>query len=163
LNRKQKNENVIMELFETLKVNVPNVVHETIDGETILLDLKSGNYFSLDGAGAVIWEFIDKTGNWGEVINIMTTANQKQKNNISNAIENFVKKLVEEQLLVKTDVGVKSVETPDLTKQLVDAAGDFKIPLVNKYSDMQDLLLLDPIHDVDEKGWPESKDNQPES
>ncbi len=26
---------------------------------------------------------------------------------------------------------------------------------MNKYTDMQDLLLLDPIHEVDEtKGWP---------
>ena len=152
-----------MELFKTLKVNVPNVVHETIDGEAILLDLKSGNYFSLDGAGAIIWEFIDKTGNWEEVIKIMTAANQTQKDNISNAVESFVKKLVEEQLLVKSDAGITSVEAPDLVKQLADTAGDFKVPLVNKYSDMQDLLLLDPIHDVDEKGWPESKDSQPDS
>jgi hypothetical protein len=25
------------------------------------------------------------------------------------------------------------------------------------YEDMQDLLLLDPIHDVDETGWPARK------
>ena len=33
-------------------------------------------------------------------------------------------------------------------------------PVLNKYSDMQDLLLLDPIHDVDEEaGWPTNKPN----
>jgi hypothetical protein len=30
----------------------------------------------------------------------------------------------------------------------------FTPPLLHKYSDMQELLLLDPIHDVDEAGWP---------
>jgi hypothetical protein len=30
------------------------------------------------------------------------------------------------------------------------------VPVLNKYTDMQDLLLLDPIHEVDERGWPNS-------
>jgi hypothetical protein len=25
---------------------------------------------------------------------------------------------------------------------------------LHKYTDMEELLLLDPIHDVDETGWP---------
>lgn len=30
----------------------------------------------------------------------------------------------------------------------------FEEPIFHKYTDMEDLLLLDPIHDVDETGWP---------
>ena len=30
----------------------------------------------------------------------------------------------------------------------------FVAPELKRYADMQDLLLLDPVHDVDEKGWP---------
>jgi len=26
--------------------------------------------------------------------------------------------------------------------------------VVEKYTDMQDLVLLDPVHEVDERGWP---------
>jgi hypothetical protein len=26
--------------------------------------------------------------------------------------------------------------------------------MLQKFTDMQDLLLLDPIHEVDESGWP---------
>ena len=29
---------------------------------------------------------------------------------------------------------------------------------MEKYDDMQELLLLDPIHEVDEAGWPVKKD-----
>ncbi len=32
--------------------------------------------------------------------------------------------------------------------------GAFAPPRLQRYTDMQDLLLLDPIHDVDEVGWP---------
>lgn len=30
-------------------------------------------------------------------------------------------------------------------------------PAITKYSDMQDLLLLDPIHEVADSGWPQKK------
>ena len=33
----------------------------------------------------------------------------------------------------------------------------FVAPVLQKHTDMQDLLLLDPIHEVDETGWPSLK------
>ena len=30
----------------------------------------------------------------------------------------------------------------------------FLPPEIDIFSDMQDILLLDPVHDVDESGWP---------
>jgi hypothetical protein len=30
----------------------------------------------------------------------------------------------------------------------------FTDPVIEIYTDLQDLLLLDPIHDVDDRGWP---------
>ena len=36
----------------------------------------------------------------------------------------------------------------------------FNPPVLSVYSDMEDLLLLDPIHDVDETGWPQPRSNE---
>ena len=33
----------------------------------------------------------------------------------------------------------------------------FEPPVIQRYTDMQDLLLLDPIHEVEESGWPNMK------
>ncbi len=33
-------------------------------------------------------------------------------------------------------------------------------PALETYTDMQELLLLDPIHDVDETGWPAARPHQ---
>ena len=33
----------------------------------------------------------------------------------------------------------------------------YAAPKLATYSDLQDLLLLDPIHDVDETGWPAAR------
>ena len=39
-------------------MNQSHVVHETIDGETMLIHLGTGTYYSLDGAGAEIWQLL---------------------------------------------------------------------------------------------------------
>ena len=142
------------------KVNTPNIVHETIDGETILLNLKTGNYYSFDGIGASIWNYIDKTGSWYRTVELITDTDPAEKESITNSIKDFVSKLLEEELLRKADQVEKEneVDLEETEKELKNASPGFKAPVLNKYSDMQDLLLLDPIHDVDEGGWPEVKD-----
>ena len=40
------------------RINNPKVIHETIDGETVIVNLDSGNYYSLDATGADIWEYM---------------------------------------------------------------------------------------------------------
>src|SRR3954471_2180926 len=40
------------------RVNSPNVIYETIEGEVILIDLKTGTYYSLRKVGAAIWQGI---------------------------------------------------------------------------------------------------------
>jgi hypothetical protein len=143
-----------------LRVNEPNIVHETIDGETILLDLNTGNYFSLAGSGAIIWDFIHQTGDWKRAIAILADERPGMHEHIVESVTAFIESLVEEKLLVLSDLSKGPVIPPEIEDQLKTAAQDFIAPQVNKYSDMQDLLLLDPIHDVDERGWPESKEIQ---
>jgi hypothetical protein len=29
--------------------------------------------------------------------------------------------------------------------------------MLERYEDMQDLILLDPVHEVEEEGWPRAK------
>jgi hypothetical protein len=149
-----------MEVHNQLKVNTPNVVHETIDGETILLDLNTGNYYSLDGSGALIWEFIDKTGNYEKAIEILTAANSAESDNIAGAVKKFADELLTEKLMVIASSEITPADVTEIENKLKEMALNFKAPAVCKYTDMQDLLLLDPIHEVDEKGWPESKETQ---
>ena len=39
-----------------LEINAPDVVHEVIDGEAIMINMTTGSYYSLDGVGAAVWE-----------------------------------------------------------------------------------------------------------
>ena len=88
----------------------------------------------------------------------MTGENAELKEEIESTILAFVAELINESLLVKATEELPPDDTSEIEELLKKSAKNFTPPKVNKYSDMQDLLLLDPIHDVDEKGWPESKD-----
>ena len=84
--------------------------------------------------------------------------NDRQQINDSNSVEN-IEKLIEEELVVTIGNGDASTFTIDENseKEFSKAASKLDKLTINKYSDMQDMLLLDPIHDVDDKGWPEPK------
>ena len=40
------------------RINTPHVIQETIEGEAIIVNMVSGNYYSIAGVGSVIWDAI---------------------------------------------------------------------------------------------------------
>ena len=47
-----------MQTETRFRLNAPNVIAEMIEGEAILVDLRTGNYYSIQGSGSQIWEAI---------------------------------------------------------------------------------------------------------
>jgi hypothetical protein len=133
------------------RINRPKVIFEAFEDETVLINLDSGNYYSFSGSGALIWDYIVRGDSLGSVIENL----QERfggRDGIAPAVEDFVRELVEENLIVRDSSGArKNISEP---KEEVPSPSRFEKPMLQKYSDMQDLLLLDPIHEVDETGWP---------
>lgn len=141
------------------RVNSPKVIHETIDGEAVIVNLDSGNYYSLDKVGAKIWNLIEEKVSIGGIIEIIANRYDAKKEEIVKAVNHLINELQQESLVV-ADGSEKSVNEEsrlqDATESSEKLTG-FEEPMLFKYTDMQDLLLLDPIHDVDETGWPHLK------
>lgn len=141
-------------------INSPKVIHETIDGETVIVNLDSGNYYSLDKVGADIWECIVKNFPIHRIIENIASRYAGEREEIEKAIYQFVDEIQQENLIVMNEsqghVSEAHVNPEDETEQMKERS-IFAPPVLNKYSDMQDLLLLDPIHEVDDTGWPNVK------
>ena len=79
-------------------------------------------------------------------------------------VQQFVAELLRENLVVGEEA--KGAESP-WNQPMPAQAGyqtqrpGFVPPSLHKYVDMQELLLLDPIHEVDETGWPSIKPDTP--
>jgi len=135
------------------RVNNPTVVSETIDGEVVMINLESGSYYSTDRIGAEIWSFIEQGTTPGEISHSMAQRYEGSPKDIEVAVLAFMKQLKEEKLIVAHEGGEA---VPNSIAPPPAAAGriPFVRPSVQKYDDMQELLLADPIHDFDEAGWP---------
>ena len=144
------------------KVNSPTVTHETIDGEAVIINLDSGNYYSLVGVGSFIWGLIDSGASTSEVINLIPETYQCNAADIDKGVQELLAQLQAESLIVPLEEANSLDPSQFSLKQPTENNHEklpFNPPLLNKYSDMQELLLLDPIHDVDDTGWPKPNPN----
>jgi hypothetical protein len=136
---------------ERFDVDPRRVVHETIDGETILIQLETGTYYSLAGCGPEMWTLLAAGFCEEEVIAEMQRRYPGDPHEVGAASTRLVADLVREQLLVAA-AGPGPATLPAGTP-----GETFEAPVLKKYTDMEYFLLLDPIHEVDEAGWPNER------
>jgi hypothetical protein len=148
-----------MDPNKPLRINAPQVVHETIDGETIVINLDKGTYYSLNGSAATLWTLLEQEPTVREMIEKAALIFSDFDQECQKKVEDFTAALFEEELIVVgQSSGIVASEQP-MAAQFESMEGAlFSPPVLSKYSDMQDLLLLDPIHDVDDSGWPTAKE-----
>jgi hypothetical protein len=127
-----------------------SVIHEKFDDETVIVNLETGCYYSLQGTGDAVWAHAAAGLSQAEIVARFSASFDAPAGEIGETISEFLEKLVGEQLLEAADAASGGV-TPALV------GGAFVPPSLQKYTDMEELLQLDPIHEVDELGWPSAK------
>ncbi len=130
-------------------LNSPNVVQEDVDNEVIIVHLVTGSYYSLSGSGSDIWSLILQGHDDSTVIERIAGAGGVERQQVAAQIERFLGELQSEGLIVPN-----SGNRPFTTLADNALSGPYVCPALQKYSDMQELLLVDPIHEVETTGWP---------
>ena len=150
---------------QRFRVNTPTVTHETIDGEAVIINLDSGNYYSLLEEGSFIWSLVEKGASASEVQNLVLQTYRGNATDIDRGVQDLLAQLQQENLIVPFDGAEEAFDLTRLNQEMPSNNShekpSFNPPLLHKYSDMQELLLLDPIHDVDDAGWPKPNPDPP--
>lgn len=133
-----------------LRANSPDVVAEVIDGEAVLINFDTGSYYSLDGAGAAIWQILAEGASAEGVVKRLEARYESQRDDIRETAMALIAELKGEGLIVETETEPQPGRMSDPPTSKIP----FEAPSLNKFTDMQEMLLLDPIHDVGETGWP---------
>ena len=129
------------------------IIHEVIEDEVIALNMQSGTYFSLRNSAAWIWRFLGQSVSVERIALEIANCYKVDRERVSADVQSFLARLEEEGLIEESTLqGVEEVRIPILTNPEPYAA-----PEVEVFTDVQDLLTIDPIHDVDEMGWPHPK------
>ncbi len=151
----------MMKQAEKFSVNAPKVVHETIEGEVVIVNLDKGDYYSLVQAGADIWSGIISGISRDEIIEEINQRYAGDRATIEKSVNDFIEQLQREELIKidQTDESPNSNgKTAPILAEVNGEKPNFEPPSLNKYTDMEELLALDPIHEVDtEVGWPSAK------
>jgi coenzyme PQQ synthesis protein D (PqqD) len=134
-----------------LVANKPTVISETIQGETIIIHLGTGTYYSLEGSGADVWSALESSATAREIAERLEAQYEVEGDVALSAVESVLTDLSTEELVREANGEPVSAAEPAAP---VAERQEFMPPKLAKYTDMQDIILLDPVHEVDERGWP---------
>lgn len=125
----------------TFSITGDHIVGEVFDGEAIIIDTVTGAYFSLAEGPANVWTALMKGHR--------TLSDIAEASTVAQDVVHVVLVELVNAGLVHTNASstetAETAETAEVTPMYL-----------TKYSDMEELLLLDPIHDVSPAGWPSS-------
>jgi hypothetical protein len=126
---------------------VPQCAAEKFDGEIVALNYDTGMYFSLKDTAALLWSDL-VAGHSVQALMTLAAGNPE----FASSIWHLADQLVEAGLLRPAASTCVPSTPPDLSAALIASA---PLPVLEAFGEMQKLLLLDPVHEVDEEaGWP---------
>lgn len=136
---------------KTLFADTARFPHETIAGETVLVDSHLGHLFLFTGLGPWLWQRMVLGGTLTEVVAEIVA---RFGSDAAEPTRRFLESLEEAGLLRQGDPRSGSLrENPGMP--FPDA---FVTPGIERYEDIADIIAMDPVHDIDTtKGWPHRK------
>lgn len=140
-----------MNAAQHFRINEPDVVWECVDGEAVLIDFRTGCYFSVTNVGADALRLLAAGHSVASAIEVIASAFAKPVVEVARDVESYVRQLETDGLLAATQFPSPSPAACTLE------AKQYAAPVVEKFTDMADQLLLDPIHEIHEQGWPANK------
>ncbi len=134
-----------------VQIDFPEVVHERVDGEVVVVNFKNGRYYSFENVGSEIWVCIERGLDIDASIAQMTAKYEGESKEIANQVNAFVAELLKEGLVIPSaSPALDSPTTASSVPPPVDAPkAKFQPPVLLKFKDMEGLLLLDVAHDED--------------
>jgi hypothetical protein len=130
-------------------IDASNVSWEQVGGEVIAIQLSTGRYYNMTETASATWLILSHGASL-ESLSIALRDLYKSESLDLSGLEDFVTKCIQSSLLVPSTTS----KLPRFEDFLDLKLEEWSIPLLNEYTDLQDLILVDPIHDVQESGWP---------
>lgn len=134
--------------------NHSEIAVEKFDDGPVIINFLTGRYFSLDAWGELVWQYFSGGLNQiqlEEHILNLPLISELEKAQVKIDVERFVATLIEQRLLAPLS-GSPTHGVGDINLLIPEV---YSPPKIEVYDDLADLILIDPIHDVNESlGWP---------
>jgi hypothetical protein len=135
-------------------IDSKSVIFERFENEVIAIHLDRGIYYSLNSTAGEVFDLVVAESSEDQIVAVMESHYTGAPGEIREQIVSFLNRLESEDL-------VRKAESDQAASQPASRNGappkPFLAPQLTAHRDMQDLFLLDPVHDVAETGWPERR------
>lgn len=129
----------------------PWMTHERLDDQVMMINLETGAYFALEHTAADCWSaLVDGAGPEG-LVQVLVGRYEVERGQAAPDVDAFLRSLVDEGIVNWSPDAEGAVTSP-----LAACSGRaaYRAPTIDKHDDLEELLLLDPIHDIGPDGWP---------
>lgn len=120
----------------------PDITHQFLDGEVVAIDFVKGDYHSMRGAAGPAFDALAQGVDSARLPELFTSAPAEASALLGELAEKWVR------------LGLLALAEPPATAAPLPAPVAWAPPFFETYTDMQQLLLADPIHDVGDGAWP---------
>ncbi len=137
------------------------VVSEIIDDEAVIINLDTGNYYNLNETGSLLWGLL-LTGSM-DLQGLVLKFGERYvlPPNIDGILQSALEQWMAEGLVIRSEwVGGRPA---DREESQTAELREFTPPKLDIHTDMQDFLLVDPIHEVDDRGRTARRPDRPSS
>jgi hypothetical protein len=141
------------ELHRRYAILRPKVVDELMGDELVIINFDTGKYHGIRGVGVEVWHLLEAGLSVAELGAELSRRYRGIDDGARLAVGRFIAELERQRLIVSQAEGAPGpIHSP--SEHDHDTTRAFAFPELDTRDDLQDYLALDPIHDVDERGWP---------
>jgi hypothetical protein len=128
-----------------------NIIAKVFDGELTLINLANGQYYAAGGSAVEFWETVASGATVDDIVRVLSARYGSSEDLVRGEVQRLVDLFRQNGLIAESPAVSPSSEiaAPAPVKE-------WQQGWLEVYGDMKDLLLLDPIHDVEQE-WPAEK------
>ena len=138
-------------------LNTKGLSSEDFGGEMVAVNFETGEYYGINGAAVVIWQLLHKPVSKPEIASRVKGLFDSVPEKVAKDVDGFIEELSGHNLLISGNADELAGQQTETSEELPNrfSGTTYVRPSIEIYSDLQELIMLDPVHEVDpEKGWP---------
>ena len=129
------------------KLNDEKMFYDMAEGQAIVINFTSGMYYGTSSLGSAVLDALLSGASVNAALNAVKALPGCPEDTQMDA---FIKALFDKEVIVEIDG-----EGNDTVNIDASALNDGFVLTVDEFTEVQDLIMADPVHDVDvEQGWP---------
>ena len=136
------------------KLNEEKMFFDIADGQAVVINFVTGMYYGTSTLGSAVLEKLIQKVSTDKILAALSAVDGCPAD-MGAKLDAFIKALSEKEIIIPADT-----QDQEVSFDSAAFSDGFELTL-DEFAEVQDLLLADPIHDVDvEEGWPIKKDDE---